>query len=88
MIRLPIRGGNWNNGASTGVFELNLNNTRSNTNNNIGARPALEMCQKLLTYRVDGQCLFQKDAYSSVICRKIKQVGRSSNQRDRSAPPP
>ena len=36
---LPIRGGNWNNGASAGVFNLNCNNTRTNSNTNIGARP-------------------------------------------------
>lgn len=36
---LPIRGGNWNNAANAGVFTLNCNNTRTNANNNIGARP-------------------------------------------------
>jgi hypothetical protein len=36
---LPIRGGNWNNAASAGVFNLNCNNTRTNSNTNIGARP-------------------------------------------------
>lgn len=40
-IRLPIRGGAWNNGANAGVFSLNLNNPRSNANNNIGFRLAL-----------------------------------------------
>lgn len=38
--RLPIRGGNWNNGASAGPFALNANNSRSNANTNIGFRPA------------------------------------------------
>jgi hypothetical protein len=38
---LPIRGGNWNNGANAGVFNLNLNNPRSNVNTNIGRRSAL-----------------------------------------------
>lgn len=38
---LPIRGGNWNNSASAGVFNLNCNNARSNSNTNIGARPDL-----------------------------------------------
>lgn len=37
--RVPIVGGNWNNGANSGVFALNLNNARSNVNTNIGARP-------------------------------------------------
>ena len=36
---LPIRGGNWNNAASAGVFNLNCNNPRTNSNTNIGARP-------------------------------------------------
>jgi len=39
---VPIRGGNWNNGSNAGVFNLNLNNARSNSNTNIGARPDSE----------------------------------------------
>lgn len=41
MLRLPICGGNWNNGANAGVFNVNLNNPRSNANGNIGFRSAL-----------------------------------------------
>ena len=33
-----IAGGNWNNGANTGVWTLNLNNNRTNSNNNMGFR--------------------------------------------------
>lgn len=44
--RLPIRGGNWNNGSRAGVFALNLNNARSNANTNIGFRPASADRQK------------------------------------------
>ena len=40
-IRLPIAGGNWNNGSNAGVFELNVNNRRSNADSNIGFRSAL-----------------------------------------------
>ena len=40
-IRIPIRGGNWNNGANAGLFNLNLNNERGNYDNNIGFRVAL-----------------------------------------------
>lgn len=36
-----LRGGNWNNGASAGTFALNLNNARSNVNDNVGFRAAL-----------------------------------------------
>ena len=35
-----LRGGNWNNQANAGVFELNLNNARTNANGNIGFRAA------------------------------------------------
>lgn len=38
---MAIRGGNWNNGPLDGLGALNLNNTRSNSNTNIGFRPAL-----------------------------------------------
>jgi len=39
--RVPLRGGNWNNGSNAGPGALNLNNARSNSNSNIGFRPAL-----------------------------------------------
>ena len=38
---MPICGGNWNNTANAGVFNVNLNNPRSNSNSNIGFRSAL-----------------------------------------------
>lgn len=38
---MALFGGNWNNGSNAGVFNVNLNNARSNSNNNIGLRPAL-----------------------------------------------
>jgi len=34
----PLSGGNWNNASDAGVWALNLNNTRSNSNNNVGFR--------------------------------------------------
>jgi len=46
MWRLPIVGGNWNNESNAGLAALNLNNPRSNVNNNIGFRPALLGCKK------------------------------------------
>lgn len=33
-----ISGGNWNNGGNAGVWALNLNNVRGNSNNNVGFR--------------------------------------------------
>jgi hypothetical protein len=38
---VPLRGGNWNNASNAGMAALNLNNRRSNSNSNIGFRPAL-----------------------------------------------
>ena len=34
----PIVGGNWNNSSNTGVWALNCNNNRSNSNDNYGCR--------------------------------------------------
>lgn len=34
----PISGGNWNNSSITGVWALNLNNARGNSNDNYGFR--------------------------------------------------
>ena len=34
----PISGGNWNNSSNAGVWTLNLNNVRTNSNNNVGFR--------------------------------------------------
>jgi len=34
----PISSGNWNNSSSAGVWAFNLNNVRSNSNNNVGFR--------------------------------------------------
>lgn len=34
----PIAAFNWNNGSTAGVWALNLNNVRGNSNNNVGLR--------------------------------------------------
>ncbi|NNV06198.1 hypothetical protein ETC03_07025 [Geobacillus sp. MMMUD3] len=39
--RVAIRGGNWDNGSNAGVFALNLNNPRSNSNHDISFRSAV-----------------------------------------------
>jgi len=46
--RIPIRFGNWNNAGNAGMAALNLNNTRSNVNTNIGFR---------LDFESAGRCL-------------------------------
>ena len=37
----PIAAFNWNNGMTAGVWALNLNNVRGNSNNNVGFRADL-----------------------------------------------
>ncbi len=48
-----IRGGNWDNGANSGAFTLNLNNAPSNSNTNIGFRCARFSGEK---HMVDTVC--------------------------------
>ena len=48
-----IAGGNWNNGANTGVWTLNLNNNRTNSNNAIGFRSDSVKPRNLM-YRYGG----------------------------------
>ena len=38
LCMAPIVGGNWNNTSNAGAFCVNLNNTRTNSNNNVGGR--------------------------------------------------
>lgn len=64
--RLPIRGGNWNNGSNAGLGALNLNNARSNANSNIGFRPALDNARSE-HFTECRQCNNEKDAVTSAI---------------------
>lgn len=59
--RFPLRGGNWNNGANAGPAALNLNNSRLNSNSNIGFRPALDEARSSHS-KGCCQCNHEKDA--------------------------
>jgi retron-type reverse transcriptase len=75
--RLPLRGGNWNNGSNAGLGALNLNNPRSNANSNIGFRPAPDNAR---SNHPTGccQCNFEKDAVAPAIAEtQIKPVDAS-----------
>lgn len=48
------RGGNYNNGANAGVFYVNGNNARSNSNANIGFRSALALLVRPAGYGSAG----------------------------------
>lgn len=43
----PIVSANWNNGSNAGVWALNLNNVRSNANNNVGGRADSDLPRSL-----------------------------------------
>lgn len=69
MIRLPIRGGNWNNTSNAGLAALNLNNERTNSNNNRGFRPALYQARSIDSKEI-CQCHIKKDAFAPAIAEK------------------
>jgi hypothetical protein len=50
---LPYRGGNWNNTTNAGLPALNLNNPRTNSNNNIGFRSALPFDNEVIGVRAN-----------------------------------
>lgn len=72
--RLPLRGGNWNNTASAGVFALNLNNPRVNSNHNVGFRSALLSWSEVMYLWVHFQYREIKGAYFHAERQKIKLV--------------
>ena len=84
LKRLPICGGNWNNGSNAGVFNVNLNNTRTNSNSNIGFRSALPSYAGIGTPTGYRQCEGIKELTSAPVecrrktepCRRYKRVRR------------
>jgi len=80
--RLPIRGGNWNNGSRAGAFALNLNNARSNANTNIGFRPASGDRQKALAYGLLHRAPSKGSAILGQVPKNMNRPGcRSSRVR-------
>jgi len=58
----PIASGNWNNASNAGVWALNLNNVRANSNNNIGVR------SDSIPHRSDDQSGIKGDDFRRVAC--------------------
>lgn len=79
MERLPLFGGDWNDGASAGVFALNLNNNRTNSNDNVGFRSALLSLPEGINSRVYIQCLRRKGIYFHANKAKNKLVVDASS---------
>lgn len=63
LFRLPICGGNWNNTSNAGVFNVNLNNPRTNANGNIGFRSALLSYARTGQFKDCRQCERFKGVY-------------------------
>ncbi|MDO4305768.1 MAG: hypothetical protein Q4C77_02960 [Eubacteriales bacterium] len=62
---MPICGGNWNNTSNAGVFYVNLNNTRTNSNSNIGFRSALPSYARTGMFTNYRQCEGIKESASA-----------------------
>jgi len=88
LARLPIRGGNWNNGVNAGVFALNLNNSRSNANTNIGFRPALGESQKPGPYGVPSSTPSKGPAILGQVPKNMNRPGRDSTRQQAATPRP
>ena len=66
----PIVCGNWNDASNAGVWNLNLNNTRTNTNNNVGFRADSESPQRLH----QGHSGTKGDTFRRVACAAAKSA--------------
>lgn len=76
-----LSGMNWNNSSNAGVWAVNLNNARNNSNNNVGFRadsiPALPDGPKL------GRTGIQGDAFLRVVSTTAKSWGFRLSSRAR-----
>ena len=63
-MRACLCGGNWSNSSNAGAFAMNLNNNRTNSNNNVGARDSIS---KLETTEVDTR-------NKGVFCPAISEI--------------
>lgn len=61
ITKLPLVGGDWNNGSNAGVFARNVNNASSNSNNNVGGSDSVSQPLKL-----GNEIVEHRDAVSSV----------------------
>lgn len=67
----PISGGNWDNGSNAGVWALNLNDNRTNSNNNVGFRSDSGL---LRTRQRDGGRegdVFRPAVRAKSVCRRL-----------------
>jgi len=77
MTGFPRRGGYWYHGSNAGLGALNLNSSRTNSNSNIGFRPALDAAR---SSDLTGccQCVLEKDAVTSAIAETQNKAADAS----------
>lgn len=78
ILRLPLCGGNWGNVANAGVFNVNLNNPRSNVNSNVGFRSALPSKSDAIDLWVYSQNRGVKDSVSFALAKKMMGTNADS----------
>ncbi len=85
--QMPIRGGNWNNGAAAGPFALNVSNSRGNANTNIGFRPASGDRQMMRPHGASSRTPSKGPAILGQVPENMNRPGRDgSHSRRHSAP--
>lgn len=83
---VPYRGGNSNNGAHCGAFYVNLNNTASNSNWNIGAAQSYPITEQRLNaplYPCPLAEMNSKQASASSRSNQRNEAGGSGRKRMR-----
>ena len=86
-MRLPFVGGNWNNESNAGLAYLNLNNLRSNVNDNIGSRLALLGCQKPAPHGARDRARQKRSRAPSLAGKHLQDRAASRENRPPLYPP-
>jgi hypothetical protein len=77
----PISGGNWNNAATAGVWAFNLNNVRSNSNNNVGFRADSGSPRKRQRYGGTEGDAFRRAASAAAKSARCRHSSRAAMRR-------
>lgn len=83
LERLPLRGGDWNNGSTAGVFALNLNNVRTIVSSNVGFRPALGNRPKAVSQGAPSSALPKGPSLPGQVPKNVNSADRDSNRQRR-----
>jgi len=87
-MKACIVGGNWSNSSNAGVFAMNLNNNRTNSNNNVGGRDCISKpettmvdtgnrgvyCPGITEIKIE-ESLFSSNVEKQTVSQKSKRIG-------------